>query len=133
MKHLLLVIPAILLSAVSCSQQGNVTGSVASQLWAPVAYADITVQGTNVSSKTDVDGNFSINATIGDTLVISLPGYRTTKAVVNTEPVKATLNYNLKTVNVNEDNTITFKYSAPKAKLVQVCGNFFQLENGTFG
>lgn len=98
-----------------------------------VAYADITVQGTNVSSKTDIDGNFSINANIGDTLVISLPGYRTTKAVVNSDPVKATLNYNLKTVTVNEDNTPTFKYAAPKAKLVQVCGNFFQLENGTFG
>ena len=133
MKQFLLVLSAVLLSATSCSRQGDVTGNVASQLWAPVAYADITVQGTNVSSKTDIDGNFSINANIGDTLVISLPGYRTTKAVVNSDPVKATLNYNLKTVTVNEDNTITFKYAAPKAKLVQVCGNFFQLENGTFG
>lgn len=133
MKYFILALSTILLSAASCSRQGNVTGNVESQLWAPVAYADITVQGTNLSSKTDIDGNFSINATIGDTLIISLPGYRTTKAVVNTEPVKATLNYNLKTVTVNEDNTITFKYSAPKANLVQVCGNFFKLENGTFG
>ena len=133
MKQFLFAMSAILLFATSCSQPGNVTGNVASHLWAPVAYADVTVQGTNVSSKTDVEGNFTIDAHIGDTLVISLPGYRTTKAVVNSEPIKATLNYNLKTVTVNEDNTITFKSSAPNAKSVQVCGNFFQLENGTFG
>lgn len=133
MKQILLAISTILLCSASGLQQRNVTGNVASQLWAPVAYANITVQGTNVSSKTDIEGNFTINANIGDTLVISLPGYRTTKAVVKAEPVKATLNYTLKTVTVNKDNTITFKYSAPNAKSVQVCGNFFQLKNGTFG
>lgn len=132
MKQFLLAL-SVLLGAVSCSQKGNVSGNVASQLWAPVAYADITVQETNVSAKTDVKGNFCIKANIGDSLVISLPGYRTTKVVVNDKPVKATLNYNLKTVTINEDNSITFKYSAPNAKSVQVCGNFFQLENGTFG
>ena len=133
MKQFLVVIPAILLCAASCSQQSNVTGNVTSQLWAPVASAEVTVLGTDVSSKTDIEGNFAINANPGDSLIISLPGYRTTKVAVKAEPVKATLNFNLKTVTVNEDNTITFKYAAPNAKVVQVCGNFFQLENGTFG
>lgn len=133
MKHVVLTMSAILLCAACTQQQGNITGNVASQLWAPVAYADVTVQGTNVSSKTDVEGNFNINATAGDTLVVSLPGYRTAKVAVKDEPLKVTLNYTLKTVVVNKDNTITFKYAAPNAKSVQVCGNFFQLANGTFG
>ncbi len=136
MKHLIFA-PAALLLCIACGSQqpqGNVSGNVASQLWAPVASANVTVQGTNITAQTDVEGNFAINAKEGDTLVISLPGYRTTKAVVKADqPVAATLNFNLKTVVVNEDNTITFKYSAPNAKSVQVCGNFFQLENGTYG
>lgn len=118
----------------ACSPSGeNVTGKVSSQLWAPIASAQVAVQGTSVKSKTDVEGNFSIQANPGDTLIISLPGYSTAKIAVNGDPIKATLNYILKTVAVGEDNSITFTYSAPDAKSVQVCGNFFEQPNGTFG
>lgn len=132
MKKSLFAISALIVCA-ACAPKGNVTGSVESQLWAPVAGAQVTVIGSDATAKTDFEGNFTINANEGDTLVFSLPGYRTSRAVVKDGTASATLNYTLKTVTVNEDNTVTFKYSAPDAKSVQVCGNFFQLENGTFG
>lgn len=126
---------SIVASVVACSspQGSKIEGSVESQLWAPVASANVSVVGSNATAKTDVKGNFSINANHGDTLVISLPGYSTAKVVVGDRPISATLNYTLKTVVVNEDNTITFSYSAPDAKSVQVGGNFFRLANGTYG
>jgi len=137
MKKALLFM-AVAIAAVSCGggagkTAGNVTGKVASQLWAPVAYAEVAVQGGSAKATTDVAGAFSIDAKEGDTLVVSLPGYRTAKVAVGDGPVSATLNYDLKTVVVNPDNTVTFSYSAPGARSVQVCGNFFRLENGTYG
>jgi len=132
MKKIIFAISAIALCA-ACTQQGNVKGSVESQLWAPVSGAQVTVLGSGATATTDVEGKFTINANEGDTVEVSLPGYRTVKAAVKDGAVSATLNYTLKTVTVNDDNTITFKYSAPNAKSVQVCGNFFQQENGTFG
>jgi enterochelin esterase family protein len=122
------------LAVCACThREDSVTGNVASQLWAPLASAEVSVQGTNIKTKTDYSGNFSICANVGDTLVVSLPGYQKTKVAVGDEPINVTLNYTLKTVVVNPDNTITFSYSAPDAEDVQVCGNFFELENGTLG
>ena len=65
--------------------------------------------------------------------MFELPGYRSARAVVKDGVANATVNLTCKTVSVAADGRITFTYPAPDAKSVQVCGNFFQLENGTFG
>lgn len=132
-KSIFILSAAAVLAACTAQTEGNVTGQVTSQLWAPVAGANVQVQGSSVSVKTDINGDFSINAAPGDTLTVSLPGYSTSKVAVDGEALKVTINYTLKTVKVNDDRSVTFSYSAPDAGSVQVCGNFFELENGTFG
>ena len=129
-----LFISAIVLLAASCGQKpGNVAGKVESQLWAPVAGVNVSVVGGTAKARTDFEGRYTINANEGDTLLFELPGYRSARAIVKDGVADATVNLTCKTVQVNPDRTITFTYPAPDAKSVQVCGNFFQLENGTFG
>ena len=90
MKYIFFTI--ILLGIISCTQKNvKVSGKVESQLWAPIAYAEVAVQGKRINSKTDLDGNFKIKANIGDTLIISLPGFSTAKIVVDSDSIKATL------------------------------------------
>lgn len=133
MKRILFTIAVVFL-AVSCSQKpGNVAGKVESQLWAPVSGASVSVVGGTATARTDFEGKYTINAAEGDTLLFELPGYRSTQVVVKDGAANATLNLTCKTVSVDPDGTITFTYPAPDAKSVQVCGNFFKLENGTFG
>lgn len=133
MKKVLLL-SAIVLLAASCGQKpGNVAGKVESQLWAPVAGVNVSVVGGTAKARTDFEGKYTINAAEGDTLLFELPGYRSARAIVKDGVANATVNLTCKTVQVNPDRTITFTYPAPDAKSVQVCGNFFQLENGTFG
>ena len=55
----------------------NVSGKVSSQLWVPVADAVVSVKGEDRGVLTDINGNYSIQARIGQTLVFSLPGYTT--------------------------------------------------------
>lgn len=133
MKKVILL-SAIVLLAASCGQKpGNVAGKVESQLWAPVAGVNVSVVGGTAKARTDFEGKYTINAAEGDTLLFELPGYRSARAIVKDGVANATVNLTCKTVQVNPDRTITFTYPAPDAKSVQVCGNFFQLENGTFG
>ena len=133
MKKSILIAAVVLLTA-SCGQKpGNVAGKVESQLWAPVAGVNVSVMGGTAKARTDFEGKYTINANEGDTLLFELPGYRSARAVVKDGVANAQVNLTCKTVQVNPDGTITFTYPAPDAKSVQVCGNFFQLENGTFG
>ena len=131
---IVLLLSAIVLLAASCGQKpGNVAGKVESQLWAPVAGVNVSVLGGTAKARTDFEGKYTINAAEGDTLLFELPGYRSARAIVKDGVANATVNLTCKTVQVNPDRTITFTYPAPDAKSVQVCGNFFQLANGTFG
>lgn len=125
---------ALLVGSVAFAQEKiTVKGNVASQLWAPVAYADVMVKETGAGVKTDVEGNYTICAEKGQTLVFSLAGYTTREAKVEKDVIDATLNLSIRSVVVNPDNTVTFTYVAPKAQSVQVGGNFFRLPNGTYG
>ena len=107
---------ALLVGSVAFAQEKiTVKGNVASQLWAPVAYADVMVKETGAGVKTDVEGNYTICAEKGQTLVFSLAGYTTREAKVEKDVIDATLNLSIKSVVVNPDNTVTFTYVAPKA------------------
>ena len=134
MKRITLITVSVLFLAVSCARKdGGVSGNVASQLWAPVAGVNVSVVGGNAVARTDFEGNYTIDAAEGDTLLFSLPGYRSAKVAVKDGKADATMNLVCRTVVVNPEGTITFTYPAPDATSVQVGGNFFQLENGTFG
>lgn len=137
MKRILTIFAGALFICAPAFSQETITvkGKVSSQLWAPVAGADVCVKGADaIGVKTDENGDYSLcGVTPGATLVFSLPGYRTAEVKAAGETVNATLNLTVQSVKVNPDNSVTFTYSAPKAHSVQVGGNFFQLPNGTFG
>jgi len=58
-------------------QQGGISGKVVDDSGEPVIGASIRVKGTQIGTVTDLDGNFTLNATSGSILVISYIGYKT--------------------------------------------------------
>ncbi len=55
----------------------QITGIVLDDEGAPLPGASVVVKGTTTGATTDFDGNFSINAEVGDALVISYIGFET--------------------------------------------------------
>lgn len=92
-SRMVLVLMSLLVSTAAWAQ-ANVTGTVVDQNDEPLMGATVIVKGTASGTSTDLDGNFTINAAQGKTLIVSYVGY-TTKEV----PVKGT---NLK-ITLNED------------------------------
>lgn len=73
-------IVAILLSfllAIPAWAQNSVTGKVLNKDGDPVAGATVTVRGKAINAVSSVDGNFTIQASKGDVLVITSIGYET--------------------------------------------------------
>jgi TonB-linked SusC/RagA family outer membrane protein len=80
-QKILLFLGSFIACLVMCIQlhaQGparKITGKITSKDGAPVSFANVSVKGTSNSTVTDGQGNFSINAATGETLVISSVGY----------------------------------------------------------
>lgn len=78
MKHLIAFILAFLFFAIASTFaqheifQGMVVDSAS---FSPLPFVNIRVQGTTLGTSTDSHGKFSIHATRGDTLLITLVGY----------------------------------------------------------
>ena len=59
------------------------SGNVTDENGIPLPGASVIVQGTNSGVVTDFDGNFSVETSIGETLVISFVGYASQSIIVN--------------------------------------------------
>ena len=58
----------------------------------PVIGANVMIKGTSTGTITDFDGNFDLQANVGDVLVVSYIGYRATEIkVTNAGPLRVTL------------------------------------------
>jgi len=68
----------------------NVTGIVTSDD-GPLPGATLLVKGTNNFATTDFDGNFTIEASQGDVLVVSFVGYTTQEVTVNADQLTISL------------------------------------------
>ena len=64
----------LMLAAVSFAQQ-TVSGTVTDEAGVPLSGATVLIQGTSTAVSSDFDGNFSINASMGDMLEASYVGY----------------------------------------------------------
>lgn len=62
--------------------QTTITGNVSDDT-GPLPGASIVIKGTTTGVTTDFDGNYSIDANIGDILVVSFIGYRTVERTVS--------------------------------------------------
>ncbi len=71
--------------------QSQVTGAVQDESGVALVGASVVKKGTNVGTTTDFDGNFSINAIVGDRLVVSYIGYQTKEVLINSTIMSITL------------------------------------------
>ncbi len=76
MKTKYLIVVALLFGVVGLAG-AQITGTVLDEDGAPLPGASVVVKGTTTGSTTDFDGKFSINAEVGDTLVVSYIGFET--------------------------------------------------------
>lgn len=81
------------LSSQSIQQTKKITGKVVDTTGEPVIGASVLVKGTGTGSVTDINGNFSVDASVGSTLVISFVGYQSVEVKVTnaTTPYAVTL------------------------------------------
>ena len=86
----LLFITFLLQSFILFSQQ-NITGTVTDSTGVPLPGASVSIENTGIGTTTDFDGNFSIEATIGDQLVISYIGYTAKTLEVNSSVINIVL------------------------------------------
>lgn len=70
------------LVVVSQQQQVSVSGLVTDDKGNPLAGASVRVKGTAVGRATDINGRFSIEATTGNTLIVSFAGYASQEVAV---------------------------------------------------
>ncbi|MBX2924495.1 MAG: TonB-dependent receptor [Chitinophagaceae bacterium] len=84
-RHIMAFLIAVLCSAAVYAQQNlTVTGKVvAASNGSPIAGATVSVKGTTSGTTTDENGNFSIAARSGATLVFSFVGFQESETVVN--------------------------------------------------
>ena len=85
-------------------QAQSISGTVSDENGVPLPGATVLVEGTQNGVSTDFDGNYSINASSGDTLVFSFVGYTTQSVVVGSS---ATVNVSLQPDNALDEVVVT--------------------------
>ena len=82
MKKNYLIFMVLLLGAVSFAS-AQISGTVIDENGVPLGGASIVKKGTTTGTTTDFDGNFSIDAIIGESLVVSYIGFEQKVVVIN--------------------------------------------------
>src|SRR5215204_1154623 len=77
----------VLLPSKGMAQQRNISGTVKAEDQTPLPGVTISVKNTNRITQTDANGDFSIQAANGETLVISYVGYQQQELKVNNDSV----------------------------------------------
>ena len=85
-------------------QAQSISGTVSDENGVPLPGATVLVEGTSNGVSTDFDGNYSINASSGDTLVFSFVGYTSQSVVVGSS---STVNVSLQPDNALEEVVVT--------------------------
>ncbi|RMB59404.1 TonB-dependent receptor [Dokdonia sinensis] len=65
----------VVLTVQSVFSQNTITGTVTSQNGDPIPGATIIIEDSNIGVQTDFDGNFTINASANDTLIVRYLGF----------------------------------------------------------
>ena len=92
-------------------QAQSISGTVTDDNGVPLPGATVLVQGTSNGVSTDFDGNYSIDASSGDTLVFSFIGYASNSVVVGSG---LTINVAL-SPDITLDEVIVTGYGSQKA------------------
>ncbi|MBV8391295.1 MAG: TonB-dependent receptor [Mucilaginibacter sp.] len=97
------------------AQTKRITGKItASEDGKPVIGASIKVKGTAISSVSDINGDYSINAKAGDHLAFSYIGYQSKEITVNNN--SSIVNVSLTTSQSNLNEVVVTGYATTKRK-----------------
>ncbi|MBI3504248.1 MAG: SusC/RagA family TonB-linked outer membrane protein [Proteobacteria bacterium] len=99
-RILTLLLGTALFAVPAFAQQKTVTGKVTNEVGAPVQGAQIGIKGTTIGTLTNADGNYSIRATVGQTLLFRYIGHAPQDIVVGADNV---INVQLKKVATSLD------------------------------
>lgn len=88
----LLTLLLALVVQISFAQTKQVTGTVTDGSGVPLPGVNIIIQGTTTGTQTDFDGNYSIEASQGSTLVFSYIGFgEATKVIGSSNTINVAL------------------------------------------
>ena len=122
-KLRLLALFALFCSVNMYSQEITVTGIVtAADDNLPIPGVNILLKGTSNGTTTDFDGNYSIDAKVGETLLFSYIGFTQQAIVITTTP----LNVALETETSSLEEVVVIGYGTAKKK--EVTGAITQLK-----
>lgn len=116
MKNLIKLSIAMLMllcSGVIEAQEKTITGTVIDQSGIPLPGTNILVKNTNNGVQTDFDGNYSIEANSGDTLIFSYVGFETKEIVITGSTV---INITLKDNVEGLDQIVLIGYGSSSKK-----------------
>jgi len=74
-RYLFLSLLGILMVQVGFAQQKTITGTITDETGVPLLGATVLIEGTSQGVAADFDGNFSIEASLGEVLVFTYVGY----------------------------------------------------------
>lgn len=84
-KVYFLLTMALLLTVAAWSQTAKISGQIKNVQGEPVPFATVTVKGTSTAVSADQNGNFSINAPRGGTLVVTAASFQTQEIPVGSQ------------------------------------------------
>jgi len=116
-----LALGLLFLTQLTFAQLKTVTGTVTDDNNMPLPGVNIVVQGTSAGTQTDFDGNYSISAQQGQTLVFSYVGFEENQQVVG---ASSTINVTL-VAGEALDEVVVLGYS--KVSKAEVTGSTVQL------
>lgn len=91
-KAISFVVMLLLMSILAIAQNLSISGKVVDENGIPVGSATILVKGTNNGTSADAGGNFRINASVGDILIISSVNLPTMEVMIKSgEPIIVTM------------------------------------------
>ncbi|WP_276500699.1 SusC/RagA family TonB-linked outer membrane protein [Terrimonas pollutisoli] len=107
------IMPVFLICTNTFAQTTKISGTVINQRTsAPASGATITVKNTNRSTTVGDDGKFSIEASKGDVLIITMVGFQKTQVVVKSSTIEIKLTENA----VQLDDVVVIGYGKSKRK-----------------
>src|SRR5690349_16396907 len=88
-KIYFLLTMTLLLTVAAWSQTAKITGQIKNVQGEPVPFATVTVKGTSTAVSADQNGNFTINAPRGGTLVVTAASFQTQEIPVGNQSTLA--------------------------------------------
>jgi hypothetical protein len=90
-KFNLILTSLLFLFGVVAFAQQSISGTVTDESGVPLPGATISIKDSSVGTTSDFDGNFTLNAENGDTLIFGYVGYSEAEVVVNGPSVDISL------------------------------------------